>query len=111
MHAVATNVPEHHKLIVVLNAFCSNVHLHCVTQSDYGFDDLGDVRLLLIKGGDERSIDLDLVEGEAPELTETGIPCPEVIHCNRDSEFPELFELMNDGLLIHHKHGFGHFEF
>ena len=67
--------------------------MHVVRQRDDCPEDLTHVLLAGIEGHHEGLVDLQLVEGEAPEIAERGIAGAEIVHVDGHAERLQLVQL------------------
>src|SRR5687768_15776838 len=67
-----------------------------MTERDDRAQDVGYVDILRFESLHERAVDLDLVEGEAPQIAQAGIASPEIVHSDRDAQGFERPQLLED---------------
>ena len=81
------------QLIKRLDAFGDRAHLHLLRKSRNRMDD-GDAVLALrvVEVGNERAVDLDLIEREAAQIAERGVSRTEIIEREFDAERPQLVQ-------------------
>ena len=60
--------------------------------------------------GDERAVDLDLVEGEAAQIAQRAIARAEIVHGDAHAELPQLMQHGDCIVAVLEQHGFGDLE-
>ena len=69
LQALATSLGQKLRLAFGFDPFADDVQVHPLTHAEHGLDD-GDVRRRLRQGGNERTIDLEYIEGVLLEIVE-----------------------------------------
>jgi hypothetical protein len=78
---------EHRQLLGALDAFGDRIEAEAATETERGPHDRRRARIVLERG-DERAVELDLVEGEAAQIAEAGVPDAEIVDLDLDAELP-----------------------
>ncbi len=86
---VTTFLDQHYGLFGGFNAFCSDCRLETLAKADDGAND-GKAVAGPRQPGNERAINLYLVECEAAQVGEARVPGPEVIESDADAQILEL---------------------
>jgi hypothetical protein len=85
LHFGTANRLKLFQLVLRFNAFCCRYNAQAFGKACDCADEgerFGSIREII----DEGTIDLNLVEGKTPEVTERGVTGPEIIQCNLHAE-------------------------
>ena len=98
LHLVAVDHVDETDLARVLHALDGDAHAQRPAERDDGADDLLGIGIVGIEGVHEGAVDLDLVEGESPEIAEARIAGAEVVHDDGNAEGLQGRQLGEKGL-------------
>src|SRR6266496_1131554 len=97
-------------LAFVFDSFCDHLEIQAAAHTDDGG---GDGRVVCVQrnGLDERTVDLQLVDGKLSQIAQTGIAGPEVVDRERYSHSLELLQQRECKLTGGEQQALGEFQF
>src|SRR6478752_3359495 len=90
LHLVAAQSPDEPSLLFRLDPLDVDLDAEGMAQSDDRADDLGRSSVVVGGSAKEAGVDLDLVEGELPQVAEARVARAEIVHDDVDAERLQL---------------------